>query len=124
VKRELLPFAAILLACMLSSCDLCQNEISTEVPSSDKAWKFVTFNRSCGATSSDSFQLSVLSAQSKLDDGAANAFIADDNHGATTFVAEAHWITDRAIQITYSSRARVFKTESSVNGVEIRYIKR
>jgi hypothetical protein len=124
VKRDPLPFAAILLACLLSSCNFCQNEISTEVFSSDNVWKFVTFNRSCGATSSDSFQLSILNAHSKLDGRSANAFIADNNHGATTFVAEAHWISDRAIQVTYSSKARVFKAEPSVNGINIQYIKR
>lgn len=82
----------------------------------------MSFDRNCGATTGSNFQISILPASKPLPDEAANAFIADDNHGQTRFVAQPEWVSAGRLRITYSARARVFKRETNVGPVEIEYV--
>ena len=118
-----LSLAAIVALCLLIvGCASCKNEAQAEHFAPDGRWKYVSFDRNCGATTANNFQVSILEAADVLPDSAANAFIADDNHGATKFVAEPAWLSSRILEITYSSRAHVFKKESHVGPIEIPYI--
>jgi hypothetical protein len=100
----------------------CSNELSSEHVSLDGHWKYVSFDRNCGATTGSNLQISVLPTNVSLPHEAANAFIADDNHGATQFVAQPEWLSSRELRITYSSKARIFKRESKVGLIEIEYV--
>jgi len=111
---------AIGLCVSLGGC--CSNEAPAEHLSPDKAWKYVSFDRNCGATTRDNFQLSILPASKPLPNEAGNTFIADDNHGATRFVAQAEWIASRKIKITYSTKARIFKKETKIGPIAITYV--
>jgi hypothetical protein len=113
-------FLSALTVLLLSGC--CVNETPSEHLSPDGKWKYVTFNRNCGATTGDNFQVSVLSASAQLPAEAGNTFIADDDHGATRFVAELEWLAPHTLQITYCSKARVFKKESRVGSLDVRYV--
>jgi hypothetical protein len=118
-----LSLAAIVALCLLIvGCASCKNEAQVEHFAPDGRWKYVSFDRNCGATTANNFQVSILEAPDVLPDSAANTFIADDNHGATKFVAQPAWLSSRILEITYSSRAHVFKKESHVGPIEIRYI--
>ena len=116
----------LLLVALLAFCSLlagcCENESVTERLSPDGSWKYVSFDRDCGATTGSNLQISVLPARERLPNTSANVFIADDNHGATGFVAQSEWISSRVLQITYASRARVFKKESHLGAIEVQYI--
>ena len=107
---------------LMVGCDDCQNEAPAEHVSPDGQWKYVSFDRNCGATTGSNLQISVLPASKSLPSGAASAFIADDNHGATRFVAQALWLSGRKLQIAYSPKARVFKKEANVGPIEIEYV--
>src|SRR3954468_19420115 len=96
-----------------------QNEAPAEHVSPDGQWKYVSFDRNCGATTGSNLQISVLPVSRALSTGAANAFIADDNHGATRFVAQPEWMSARRLRIVYSSKARVFKKEAKVGLIDI-----
>jgi hypothetical protein len=98
------------------------NEAPAEHLSPDGQWKYVSFDRNCGATTRSNLQVSVLPASGALPRGAANVFIADDDHGATTFVAQPEWLSPRKLRITYSSKARIFKKESKTGPIEIEYV--
>ena len=99
---------------LLVGCSNCQNEAPAEHISPDGQWKYVSFDRNCGATTGSNLQISVLPVSESLSNGAANAFIADDNHGATRFVAQPEWISAHKLRVSYSSKARVFKKEAMV----------
>ena len=118
--------ATILLvfACLIPmiGCTDCQNEAPAEHVSPDGQWKYVSFDRNCGATTGSNLQISVLPVSKSLSNDAANAFIADDNHGATRFVAQPEWIPDHRLRIVYSAKARVFKKEAKVESIEIEYV--
>jgi hypothetical protein len=107
---------------LLVGCGLCANEAPAEHPSPDGQWKYVSFDRNCGATTSSNLQISILPVSKSLPKDAANAFIADDNRGATSFVAQPEWISARKLRITYSPKARIFKRESRVGPIEIEYV--
>jgi hypothetical protein len=109
-------------ACLFVMMGCCDNEAPSEHLSPDGQWKYVSFDRNCGATTSSNLQISVLPASKSLPSGAANAFIADDNHNATRFVAQSQWLSSRKLQIAYSPKARVFKKEASVGPIEIEYV--
>ena len=116
--------AAFLLiaAALLTGCDTCANEAPAEHLSPDGQWKYVSFDRNCGATTGSNLQVSILPASKSLSNDAANAFIADDDHGKTTFVAQPEWVSPNRLRITYSAKARIFKRETKVGSIEIEYV--
>ena len=119
--QKLLPVMLFVVATLLAGCD-CANETPAEHLSPDGQWKFVSFDRNCGATTGRNLQVSVLPTTKSLPNSAANAFIADDNHGATRFVAQSEWISATKLRITYSPKARIFKRESKVGPIDIEYV--
>ena len=119
--QKTLAIVLFVVAMLLSGCD-CENEGLAEHLSPDGRWKYVSFDRNCGATTRSNLQVSVLPASKPLSNGAANAFIADDNHGAARFVAQSEWISPTKLRIIYSPKARVFKRESKVGPIDIEYL--
>jgi len=107
---------------LVVGCTDCQNEAQAEHASPDGQWKYVSLDRNCGATTGSNLQISVLPVSKAPSSGAANAFIADDNHGATRFVAQPEWMFARKLRIVYSSKARIFKRESKVGLIDIEYV--
>ena len=121
MRNPLLISVVCALALLIGCNELCDNEAPAEHPSPDGQWKYVSFDRNCGATTESNLQISVLQSSQSLPNEAANAFIADGNHGATTFVAQPEWIGSHTLRITYSSKASVSKKESHVGPVRIEY---
>jgi len=107
---------------LMVGCTDCQNESPAEHISPDGQWKYVSFDRNCGAATRTSLQISVLPVSKSLSSGKANAFIADDNHGATGFVAQPKWMSARKLRIVYSSKARVFEKATKVGPIDIEYV--
>jgi hypothetical protein len=108
--------------CGLFLTGCCGNEDPVEYPSPGGKWKYVTFERNCGATIESNFQVSVLPASAALPNEAGNVFIGDDHHGAASYVAELEWIDSNTLQIRYSSKARIFRQESRIGPIEIKYV--
>jgi hypothetical protein len=52
-----------------------------------------------------------------------NWLIVDDHHGAASYVAEVEWVDSNTLQIRYSSKARIFRQESRIGPIEIKYVK-
>jgi hypothetical protein len=118
--RKLLLTATVVACAVFVAC--CTNEAPAEHLSPDGQWKYVSFDRNCGATTRDNLQVSVLPAFKHLPNEAANVFIADDNHGATRFVAQPEWVSSRELRIAYSPKAGVFKKESQVGPIKITHV--
>lgn len=112
---------ALAMVIMLVGCD-CSNEQITEHRSPDGNRKFVSFSRECGATTGPNFQISVLDGDASTPSGGGNAFVADDDHGKASFVARAEWTASDHVLIHISKAARIFKQETSVDGVHIDYV--
>ncbi len=109
------------------SRDMCGNDVVREVVSPDGKQKVVVFERSCGATTGFSTQMSIVQARKKLDNEGGNAFVADSSHGAVevnsrgVIDADVHWIDNNTVEISYPVGARIFRNNSQVGSVSVRY---
>jgi hypothetical protein len=111
--------AVLLAVCFLAAC--CANEGTSEHFSPNKEWKYVTFDRNCGATNGSNMQISVLRANDALPASAGNTFVGDDNHGSAPFVARALWVSPDTLKVVISIKAHVYKKEERVGAVHIQY---
>jgi hypothetical protein len=114
--RNLIFFLSIILVC--TGClfeGMCGNEISKEVVNPSGLHRLVRFNRDCGATTSGSSQVSILSANRSLPDEAGNIFVAD------RCSLEMKWVNDHEVLIRYEVPVQVFVKEEMFNGIKIRY---
>jgi hypothetical protein len=105
----------------------CENTIQNTVLSPDGTHAAIVFERNCGATTSFSTQVSVVSASKLQFDGSGNTLVADTGSGAAPSAAyrgpeiRLKWQSEHRLLIAYYSKARLFKNESKVNGIEIVY---
>ena len=102
----------------------CRNTVLREQPSPDGKHTAVLFERFCGATTEPSHQVSIM-PPGELPKSGGNAFVSDDNHGAApkrdgSYVA-LRWLSPKDLLIAYEARARTFKKEEHVDGVDIIY---
>ncbi len=121
-NRRMTKLLLCVIGLYVSILGCCSNEAPSEHLSPDGQWKYASFDRNCGATTRSNLQISILPASKSLPNEAANAFIADDNHGAARFVAHAEWISPRELRIVYSAKARIFKKANKVGPIEIKYL--
>ena len=121
-KTPVLLLLAVLLMLVGCTKSNCANEAIAERSSPDGQWKYVSFDRNCGATTGNNLQISVLPASESLPSSAANAFSADDNHGAAQFLAQPEWSSRQRLRIVYSKKATIFKKELKVGPIEIEYV--
>src|SRR5258708_19701527 len=96
-----------------------ENEMPYEPVSPDGEWKYVTFDRNCGATTRGNLQVTLLPTAARLPNEAGNTFIADDNHGAAGSIAQFEWLSPHPPQITYSSKPPLFNKESPTSTLHI-----
>jgi hypothetical protein len=114
-----------LLDAHLSSL-LCGNEASSAAPSPDRSRKLVVFERDCGATTPFSTQVSLLPIGSSPSE-AGNVFTAEDGPDAPSGddargpVVSVRWEGPRSAVLTYPRGSRVFRAESTLDDVTIRY---
>lgn len=107
---------------------LCGNEVILESPSPDREKRLVVFERNCGATTDFSTQASVLSISAPLPNEKGNLFISDTGQGAAPAGpgggpgVTVTWESARSVVLIYHPKARVFKSESDVGGVQVRYV--
>ena len=105
----------------------CGNEVLAQAASPTGSHKAIVFQRDCGATTGFSTQVSVLAQQSDLGNHAGNVFVADSNHGSAPAgpsggpVVTVQWRAPNLLVIFHHATARVFKAESRVNLIEVRY---
>jgi hypothetical protein len=109
----------------LAHCDpdpLCSNKVLKEVPSPDKQYRAVLFQRDCGATTDFSAQISVLPSSQGLR-STGNVFIV----GFTKTVSVSSdvkigWADNRTLWIRYiGEEVRIFRQEHKLGEVAVMY---
>ena len=107
--------------------DVCGNDPVAEFVSPDTGAKIVVFQRDCGATTDFSTQASLVKANSGLPVFSGNLFVADTNRGAAPSgpgggpELRVRWEGPKRLLLQHQVKARVFKAEQFLNGIEIRY---
>jgi L-rhamnose isomerase len=98
----------------LSDC-MCENSVLSEELSPDKSLKAVSFIRGCGATTSDSLNVSVIPRDEQVDTG--NVYVAEviSNKQKITI----NWLSTDHLVIHTIKPLRIFKSEKRINSVNI-----
>ena len=120
------------IAC--SKLDPCGNDILQEVQSPNKQSRVVIFQRSCGATTGYSTQVSVLFQKEAFytestwfkSTSQANCFTCDSDGKAAPGpgggpVVKARWLSEQNVEIEYDELARTFLKNTKVGNVEVTY---
>ncbi len=103
------------------------NKLVSELVSPDTRLKAVVFERSGGATTGFSTQVSIVESSQPRPTGAGNVFIADTDHGKAPAAAwggpevKLYWQGPRNLVIEHHKWSRVFKSERSKDGVVVEY---
>ncbi|MEP9357399.1 hypothetical protein [Sphingomonas sp. KR3-1] len=121
---------AMALSVQLSAClgdsDMCANDVIARRDAPGGGLSAVMFERSCGATTGFSTQISIL-RRGEVPVGKGNIFIADDDHGAAAPGdwggpwAEMQWLGPDRLRIRYAPKARTFLRREAMSGVKIVY---
>ncbi len=106
---------------------MCGNDLVAEHVSPDGGTKLVVFQRDCGATTGFSTQASLVRPDAKLPSSSGNLFIADTDHGIGPSSPgggpelRVRWEGPKHLLLQHHAKARVFKAERGLNGIEVRY---
>ena len=117
IAKRLVVYCAfcILLAFMLSGCLGIENTIISESVSPDGKYVAVIFSRDVGATTTKSYNLSIIENGDKLEAAVGNAF-----HSDSDFSVE--WLENEKILVTINnSSKRIITQNEEVGNVMIEY---
>ena len=104
----------------------CNNSVLQDIASPDGRRHAIVFERSCGATTGFSTQVSVLTRSRELS-GGGNVFVVDDDHRKVPAgpgggpAVTVRWLDARTVEVHYDKRARVFHQALRHDDTEIRY---
>lgn len=107
--------------------DLCGNQLLSEIPSPDQAYKIAVFQRDCGATTGFTTQVSLLKAEEILPNESGNLFGADTNRGKSPIGAgggpevKIFWVGLRTIRLSHHKDTRVLWSKTQISEVSAIY---
>jgi hypothetical protein len=113
----MLPLAVTALACVAGTCD---NTVVRRLASPDGTLEAVLFQRSCGATTGFSTQVSVIVRGQELPRREGNLFIADRDHGKAPAArwggppTELLWQEGNRLVVRYAVEARVLRQDATL----------
>jgi hypothetical protein len=120
----ILSSSIILISCF-PLADGGVNTVVKEGANPDKTLKAVIFLKEGGATVSNSYQVSILPAETKLSNNeVGNTFTVDENHGATWLRDSSiniTWKTNDTVLIDYDKELRTFIQQTKVGNVTVIY---
>jgi hypothetical protein len=106
---------------------MCGNDSLADYASPDGETKVLVFQRDCGATTGFSTQASLVTINARLRNRSGNLFIADTDHGLAPSGPGGGpelgvlWESSNRLVLQHHFRARIFKAEQRLRGVEVRY---
>ena len=103
----------------------CEDTIVSRLSNPSATKQAVLFERSCGATTGFSTQISIIPVGEDLQD-TGNVFVADGGTAATAWGgpwAEVRWLSPHHLLVRYDQDARVFKAAARADDTEVRYEK-
>ena len=108
----------------ISGCSpSCANEVLGDVNSPTGNFRAVIFQRNCGATTGPNRQVSIIPSGTSLPDTAGNVLIIGDSAGEAlrALNVSTTWSDDSTLLVTYGSGARVFRKQTRLGHVSIRF---
>lgn len=94
---------------------MCGNEITHKEVSHTGDKVAYIFERNCGATTGNSYHLSIMNSDQKLTNKSGNTFVSDD-------LFKINWINNKKIQVNYLKSTETYEMDRHVNGTKIVYV--
>jgi hypothetical protein len=95
--------------------DMCGNDIKQKIPSPNGQNIAYVFERSCGATTGFSLQLSILYKDEKFENESGNTIRTDKEFSI-------EWANNKSLKVIYDKSSETYKMDKKVNGIKIQYI--
>ncbi|QGQ46330.1 DUF5412 family protein [Metabacillus sediminilitoris] len=95
--------------------DLCGNDIKQKIPSPNGENVAYIFERSCGATTGFSPQLSILNKDDDFQNESGNTFRSDKDFSV-------EWIDEKNLKVIYDKSSETCEMDKKVNGINIEYV--
>jgi hypothetical protein len=95
--------------------DMCGNDTIQKINSSSGEKVAYSFERSCGATTGNSSQLSILEKDEALQNKAGNTFRTDKDFSFK-------WLSEDTLQVIYDINSETYEMDKRVNGIRIEYV--
>lgn len=95
--------------------DMRGNDIVQKVPSPSGENVAYVFERSCGATTGFSPQLSILDKDADFPNESGNTFRSDKDFSI-------EWINEKNLKVIYDKSSETYEMDKKVNGIEIDYV--
>ena len=95
----------------------CANEILSTEDSPNGRYTAYTFTRDCGATTSESYQLSILKKDKELKNKGGNTFVSKQEF-------DVEWADETQLYVAYPESANTYKMDNKVGKVDIVYTSR
>ena len=98
-----------------------------EFASPDSTFRVAVFDRGCGATTGFGTHAALLDQLEPLSTEVADLFVADTDHGVAPPARwggpelQVRWLDTRTVELSHHDLARVFRADTLVRGVTIRY---
>jgi hypothetical protein len=97
--------------------DICGNDTIQKIPSPSGDKVAYSFQRSCGASTRDSSQLSILEKDEPFKNEAGNTFVTDKEFSF-------NWLNNDTLQVIYDTKSETYEMDKRVNGISIEYVGR
>ena len=98
-----------------SSFDPCENTFIRQAASPDGKLKAVVFSRGCGATTSETVQISILAANASLPHEAGNVFVVEESN------VYVKWLSSSQLQVTAPAASKIYTKEQKYGSITIIY---
>jgi hypothetical protein len=97
--------------------DLCGNDINQKIPSPNGENVAYIFERSCGATTGFSPQLSVLDNDEEFQNESGNTFRSNKEFSV-------EWLNENNLKVIYDISSEINKMDKKVNGIMVQYVEK
>jgi hypothetical protein len=95
--------------------DMCGNDTIQKIPSPSGDKVAYSFQRSCGASTGDTSQLSILEKDEPFLNEAGNTFVTDKEFSFK-------WLNNDTLQVIYDIKSETYEMDQRVNGIRIEYV--
>jgi hypothetical protein len=97
--------------------DMCGNDILQKVPSPSGDNVAYVFERSCGATTGFSPQLSILDKDDDFQNESGNTFRSDKDFSI-------EWVDEKSLKVIYDKSSETYEMDKKVNGIKVDYVRK
>ena len=95
--------------------DMCGNDIKQKTPSPNGENVAYIFERSCGATTGFSPQLSIINKDDNFQNKPGNTFRTDKDFSI-------EWVNEKNLKVIFDKSSETYKMDKQVNEIKIEYV--